>query len=100
MTNLFYLKKDLEMGVRALAFFAALSVLAYGIFNHFSKPVKKVVIKVYAGSTRDLKVTIPDSGYFGRGNPKPDDSVKPFKIHVPDETLQARCMKGFVPIMV
>ncbi|KAH7730307.1 Protein W01A11.1 [Aphelenchoides avenae] len=63
------------MGIKAVVFFGALSVLAYGIFNHFSKPA--------------TKVTVPDNGYFGRGNPKPDDtSIKPFKIHVPDETLQ------------
>ncbi|KAH7723774.1 Protein W01A11.1 [Aphelenchoides avenae] len=30
-----------------------------------------------------------DNGYYGPGSPKPDDvSIKPFKIHVPDETLQ------------
>ncbi|KAH7718333.1 Protein W01A11.1 [Aphelenchoides avenae] len=60
------------MGVVGVVSVVALSVLAYWAFSKHA-----------------TKVVVPDVRYFGAGAPRPDDtSIKSFKIHVPNETLQ------------
>jgi len=64
-----------KMGVGQVAFFAAFAIFSYGLYVNLSKPVETYVME--------------ENGYFGKGSPKPDDqSIKPFKVSVPDEELK------------
>ncbi|KAH7718331.1 Protein W01A11.1 [Aphelenchoides avenae] len=65
------------MGSKGVVSVVALSVLAYWAFSRCNNSATK------------LQVAFPDTGYFGAGTPKPDDTaIKPFKIYVANHTLQ------------
>ncbi|KAI6220947.1 Epoxide hydrolase [Aphelenchoides fujianensis] len=63
------------MALGRIVFFAAVAVFAGGLFKLLSKENKKYV---------------PDeNGWFGTGDPKPDDpAVRPFKVDVPADVLK------------